>query len=143
MEQLNKIIFYNLDKAIRKYRQFAQKELKKAGYTITIDQWLIIKSILENPTVTQQELSEMVFKDTASVTRIIELLVKAEYLKRKISSEDRRRTNLTVTAKGIKIINEVQGIVLKNRSTALKAISKKDIEATDKVLKSIIANCSR
>ncbi len=143
MEALNDIIFYTIDKAIRTYRQYAQRQLKQAGYTITIDQWLIIKNILENPDITQQELSDRVFKDSASVTRIIELLVKSKYLKREASSQDRRRANLTVTKEGKKIITDVQKIVLKNRATALKGISEVDIKVMKTALQAITDNCSK
>ena len=141
MEQLNDIVFYTIDKAIRTYRQFAQKELKKAGFAITIDQWLIIKNILEYPEISQQELSEKVFKDNASVTRIIELLVKAGYIERNISSSDRRRTKLKVTSSGKKIIADVHKVVLKNRSTALTGLSANAIRNMKKSLQEIIKNC--
>lgn len=55
MEKLKDIIFYNMDKAIKSYRMYAQKKLKENGFKITIDQWLIIKTILENPAITQQD----------------------------------------------------------------------------------------
>ncbi|WP_312765966.1 hypothetical protein [Epilithonimonas sp.] len=48
MENLDSIIFYNIDKAIRAYRNYAQRQLEGNGFNITIDQWLIIKAILEN-----------------------------------------------------------------------------------------------
>jgi DNA-binding MarR family transcriptional regulator len=141
MEQLNNVIFYTIDKSIRTYRQYAQRQLKDAGYAITIDQWLVIKTLLENPDITQQEIGEMVFKDNASVTRIIELLVNAKYLKRKSNSEDRRRTNLEVTEKGKETIADVHKIVLKNRSVALDGISKSELETVKKVLVKITKNC--
>ena len=97
MEKLDSIIFYNIDKAIRAYRNYAQRQLKINGFTITIDQWLIIKSILENPGITQNEIGNLVFKDNASVTRIIDLLVKSEYIIRTVHSKDRRKTNLEIT----------------------------------------------
>ncbi len=143
MEQLNDIVFYTIDKAIRTYRQHAQKELKKAGFAITIDQWLIIKNILEYPEISQQALSEKVFKDNASVTRIIELLVKAGYLERSISSSDRRRTKLKVTSIGKKIVADVHKIVLKNRSAALTGLSANAIGSMKKSLQEIIKNCSK
>ena len=142
MEQLNDVIFYSIDKAIRTYRQYAQRELKKAGFTITIDQWLIIKHILEYPDISQQKLGEKVFKDNASVTRIINLLVKANYLNREISNSDRRRTELSVTSKGKKTISEVRKIILKNRSNALNGISKTNIENMKITLQTITKNCS-
>ncbi|MCW3084180.1 MAG: MarR family transcriptional regulator [Bacteroidetes bacterium] len=143
MEPLSDVIFYSIDKAIRTYRQYAQKQLKKAGYTITIDQWLIIKSILDNPSITQQEISEKVFKDNASVTRIIDLLVKANYLKRGVSGNDRRRSNLKITKEGLQIIDDVQNVIFKNRATALKGISEKNLENVKTIMKAITDNCTK
>lgn len=141
MEKLKDITFYTMDKAIRTYRNFAQKRLRDHGYKITIDQWLIIKSIMENPGISQQEIGEKVFKDNASVTRIIELLVKSEYLDREVNLNDRRKSNLKVTEEGKSIIEKVHGLVVENRKTALTGISSKDLEIMNRTLKTIIENC--
>ncbi|WPO89832.1 MarR family winged helix-turn-helix transcriptional regulator [Chryseobacterium sp. HR92] len=141
MEKLNSIIFYNIDKAIRAYRNYAQRQLKTHGYTITIDQWLIIKAILENPGITQNEIGDLVFKDNASVTRIIDLMVKSEYIARHVHPEDRRKTNLEVTDSGVKVIREVQNIVEKNRKTALKGIKNEELEVMYSALLKISENC--
>lgn len=141
MEKLKDIIFYTLDKSIKKYRVFAQKKLKEFGYKITIDQWLTIKSILENPGISQQEIGEIVFKDNASVTRIIELLVKSGYLEREINPLDRRKSNLKVTPEGESIIEKVQSLVYQNRKTALEGITEEELEITNRTLKKIIKNC--
>lgn len=143
MEKLDNIIFYSMDRAIRTYRQYAQQQLKKNGFSITIDQWLVIKCLIENPEVTQVELSERVFKDNASITRIIGLLVKAKYLTRRISKTDRRRTQLTVTELGVTTIEAVDQIVLVNRSVALKSIPEKELDVARKVMQTITANCAR
>ena len=140
MEKLSDILFYNIDKAIRSYRAYAQKQLKANGYNITIDQWLVIKAILENPGVSQQELAGMVFKDTASVTRIIELLVKAGYMTRDTDPEDRRRTILKVNEKGIEIIEDVQGIVLIKRAKVLEGIQSETLQMANDAMKKIIKN---
>ena len=141
MEKLKDITFYTMDKAIRTYRNFAQKKLKEHGYKITIDQWLIIKAILENPGISQQELGEKAFKDNASVTRIIELLVQSEYLERQVNPNDRRKSDLTVTAEGRSIIAKVHSLVLENRKTALAGIAFGDLEIMNRTLKTIIKNC--
>ena len=141
MEKLNNIIFYNIDHSIRLYRMYAQKKLREHGFKITIDQWLVIKCILENPTITQHELSELVFKDNASVTRIIDLLVKARYLEKDLNPNDRRKFILNVTQEGEEVIKNVQEIVLQNRSKALKGIDQRELEIADMVLRKIITNC--
>jgi len=141
MEKLNSIIFYNLDKAIRTYRNYAQRQLKANGFNITIDQWLIIKAILENPGITQNEIGDLVFKDNASVTRIIELLVKSGYILRNINDKDRRKTNLEVTESGKKIIKKVQALVENNRKIALDGISDEELQIMNSALLKISKNC--
>lgn len=142
MEKLEDIIFYTMDKAIKSYRMYAQKKLKENGFTITIDQWLIIKTILENPTITQQEIAKNVFKDNASVTRIIDLLVKSKYLERKDNPGDRRKSNLVVTEEGESIIYKVQDLILQNRKNALHNIATEELETMNLALKKVIKNCS-
>jgi MarR family transcriptional regulator, transcriptional regulator for hemolysin len=141
MEKLKDITFYTIDKAIRTYRIYAQKKLKEYGFKITIDQWLVIKSILENPNITQQEIGEIVFKDNASVTRIIEILVKSEYLERSVNEEDRRKSNLKVTYSGKQIIKKVHGLVLENRKNALAGVTLNELDILNKTLNQIIKNC--
>lgn len=128
---------------MRSYRQFAQAELKKHGFTITIDQWLIIKCLMENPTISQIEISERVFKDNASVTRIIELLVKAKYISRKTNKADRRRSLLTVTKLGIETIDAVNQLVLRYRARALEGVSAEEIENTMRIMTMISENCKK
>lgn len=142
MEKLNNIIFYNLDKAIKSYRMFAMDKVRKNKYKITTDQWLIIKSILENPEISQQELAKNVFKDNASVTRMIEIMVKSKYLTRKTDTTDRRKSILTVTKEGVEIIDKMQDLVLENRRKALSGITTEELDILNKTLKKIINNCN-
>ena len=142
MEKLEDIIFYSMDKSIRSYRMYAQKKLKENGFKITIDQWLVIKVLMENPGISQQAIAEKVFKDNASVTRIIELLVKSGYLKRTEHQLDRRKSSLKITSSGKKIIADVQELVKRNRSIALQGIDQKELEILQNLLTKISTNCA-
>lgn len=141
MEKIDSVLFYSIEKAIKTYRQFAQRELKKANLTITVDQWLTLKCLFENPDISQKELAEVVFKDNASITRIIELLVKAKYLKRTINKEDRRKSNLTFTDLGQETIEAASIVVENYRNNALKGIGIAKEEHVKAVMKTIINNC--
>lgn len=141
MEKLNDTLLYTLDKCFRTYNQFSQRNVRKAGYNITIDQWLILKSVAENPHIMQNDISKIVFKDNASVTRIIQLLVTAGYLKREINTVDRRRVNLTLTESGKKITIDVNEIAKQNRAAALKNVDEKSIVQMKILLQQIIGNC--
>ncbi len=141
MEKIDSVLFYYIEKAIKSYRQFAQKELKNAGLSITVDQWLTLNCLNENPQITQKELAEVVFKDSASITRIIELLVKAKYIKRNLNKDDRRKSNLTITDLGLQTIEAASVVVEKYRNQALKGIGIAKEEHVTKVMKTIIKNC--
>ena len=141
MEKIDSVLFYYIEKSIKTYRQFAQKELKNAGLSITVDQWLTLNCLNENPQITQKELAEAVFKDTASITRIIELLVKAKYVKRNINKEDRRKSNLIITELGVETIATASSVVENYRNQALKGIGIAKEEHVKKVMKTIIKNC--
>jgi DNA-binding MarR family transcriptional regulator len=143
MENLNSVIFYNIEEAIKTYRMYAQNQLKINHLKITIDQWLVLKCLKENPKSTQIELAEKVFKDNASITRIIDLLVKADFLHREINPKDRRKTVLKITQSGQKILDDVYKIVLKNRAKALENISSEEIETVNTILKKISYNCKK
>lgn len=139
--KLDEVLFYNIDKAIRSYRQFAQLQLKQKGISITIDQWLVLKTLQENPGVQQREIARMVFKDNASVTRIIDLLVKEACLLRSTNAADRRMTTITITARGRAMIKKIVPLIEQNRAQALNGISDSAIRETQKVLNKISRNC--
>lgn len=141
MERIELVFFYYLEKAIKTYRQFAQKELKEAGLSITIDQWLVLKCLYENPQISPKALAESVFKDRASITRIIELLVKANYLKRKVDNVDKRKSQLSITNLGYQTIEIASIVAEKYRKKALKDIGIAKEKHVKVVLKTIINNC--
>ena len=141
MEKLESVIFYTLDKCIKTYRQFAQRRLAEADFDVTIDQWLVLNSIAEKPDISQLEIAEKVFKDAASVTRIIELLIKKNYLKRDAHQKDRRRFTLQITKEGKAMIKSVSKIVEQNRAIALNGLTEKDLNHMRQTLNTIIKNC--
>lgn len=142
METLNSIFFYHLEKAIKSYRQYAQGQLKKNGFTITIDQWLVLKALDDHPDINQNELAEMVFKDKASITRMLDILITSKYLKKETDENNKRQHKLIITPKGYQILKDIMPTVLKNRKKALSHLSEKEIVSSEKVLKTIIKNCT-
>lgn len=143
MEKLEGIIFYTIDKAIKSYRQFAQKKLNDAGLEITIDQWLVMQALTEKPDISQQEIAERVFKDAASVTRIIDLLIRKNYLRRELHGSDRRRFQLDITIEGKTLMKNIAKVVAQNRAMALHNVPQEDLGQVRKTLNTIIENCKR
>ena len=143
MAKPQQTIFYSIEESIKSYRQFAQKNITEKGFDITIDQGLILNIIAENPDISQKEISAMAFKDHASITRIIELLVKRNFLERDFNSDDRRRFSLSLTELGKNTLKQIEPIVNSNRKAALEGVSAEEIETLKKILTKITANCKK
>ncbi|MFD2720280.1 MarR family winged helix-turn-helix transcriptional regulator [Hymenobacter monticola] len=139
---LSSIIFYSLDKAIRSYRRMAQANIDRAGLGITVDQWLVLRVLLEHNDLTQQDIAERVFKDQASVARMLALLVKRGLLSAIPLPHDGRRTQLRVSEQGHRMLDAVQPIVLDNRAVALAGVSEEELAVLRQLLERIALNCA-
>ena len=102
-------VFHTIESTIKDYRRFAQQNISEAIPEITIDQGLTLLFLNEHPDMTQKEIAELVFKDNASMTRMIQTMVNKNFIKRSLNSSDRRRFKLEITKKG----REVLEIILK------------------------------
>ena len=136
-------VLYTIEQTIKEYRKISQKNISQIVSGITVDQCLLLIILNKNSTYSQKEIAELIFKDNASVTRIIELMVQKKYLIRKINELDRRKFSLEITEKGKKTIELLTPIIHKNRQDALKGLSKNEIELLDKLLAKIISNCKK
>ncbi len=139
----SKTIFYQIEKAIKQYRMMAQGNLNKLGYKATLNQILLMLQIDRTPEISQVELAELLFKDVASITRMIELLVKKNFIEREENKGDRRKKDLKVTKKGKKLLDLAIPVISENRKTAQKNITKKEKEMLFKTLDKIILNTSK
>lgn len=134
-------VLYSIEQAIKEYRKLAQNRVSQIIYDITIDQCLILMILENNSTSSQKEIAELIFKDYASITRMIELMVKNDYLIRTVNTSDRRKFNLEITKKGKHSLELLAPIINKNRETALKGLSGLEINQLQTILNKIISNC--
>ncbi len=138
----SKTIFHAIESTIKEYRKFAQKNISEAIEDMTIDQGLVLIFLDEYPDMTQKEIAELVFKDNASMTRMINTMVKKKYLKRSMHAEDRRRFNIEITPKGKEVLKILPPIIQNNRNSSLQGISKNEQKQLEAILKKIRANCT-
>src|ERR671916_1461481 len=139
--RLQDLFFYSLESTLKSYRRFAQARLQESGIDITIDQWLVLKTIHESADVTLQQVGAAVFKDFASVTRIVQLLERKGLLRRKPHPNDGRRSELVLTSSGESVIRTVEPIAQANRRRALEGIDAEQVARLRAVLKRIMENC--
>ncbi len=136
-------VLYTIEQAIKEYRKVCQKNIEKLVSDITVDQCLVLIILNENEKISQIEIAKLIFKDNASVTRIIELMVKKDYLIREANEIDKRKSKLVITQKGRETIVLLTPVFKLNRKTALDGLSLDEIELLDKLLHKIISNCKK
>lgn len=131
-----------LDRTARRVKQYAQRRFRELGMNVTVDQWVLMKLLSECDGMNQRELSEALFKDNPTLTRIIDLLVEKEYVKREMDPEDRRCFVLSLTEYGVAKVEEYKEPVAQIRMKAWDGLNEDDFEYFKRVLDQIYQNLS-
>ncbi|MDA7730140.1 MarR family transcriptional regulator [Salibacteraceae bacterium] len=139
-EKLDSVIYFLMDKTMRISKKYSLKRLQEEGFNITIDQWVILLRIHEEKQQTQVELASAVNKDTASVTRILDLLHDKKLVRRVPNESDKRKSALVLTNRGTSYVKEGKKVVTQIREEGLKGITRADVEITNRVLKQMAIN---
>ncbi|MHC1682755.1 MAG: MarR family winged helix-turn-helix transcriptional regulator [Clostridiaceae bacterium] len=109
-------------------------------YNITLEQWGVLVRLCEENGLTQKELSQRVSKDQPTLTRILDLMVKKEMVKRAANEKDRRAFNIYITDKGRELKEKLFPIIESLFEKILVDISQEDLEIYLKVLSKINEN---
>lgn len=131
-----------LDKTARKVKQYAKQRFRELGWTITIDQWAVLKQLYDKGEVNQRELATNTFKDHPTMTRIIDLLKAKALIERKPHPSDRRSFIIALTAEGKTMVEDCLPEVQKIRMKAWENLSEKDFQEFKRILESIYQNLS-
>ena len=107
--------------------RFIRSEMRQyAKGQLTVPQFRILIRLNKNPQ-THKEVAEWIGVTPATLTRIVDTLVKRKLVTRKIGSQDRRQTYLAPTLTGKALAEkylERMNKLLKERVNALSAVDK-------------------
>ena len=135
--QMAELIFNLRQKCAAKDNYFVKTlDISNAEYNCLVQ-------FFETETFSVKELAERLDITSGGVTRIITSLEDRGYIKRTMSSEDRRGIKVTLTEKGCKIVTEIREASLELHSKILEQIKpekRKQILEAIKRLSSAIDN---
>lgn len=109
-------------------------------FNVTSEQWSILASLWEKNGRTQQDLANIANKNKASITHLIDNLVKRNLVYRQPDEEDRRNNLIFLTEDGKNLKESLSKIVKKTTKDFTNGIDKKDLKVSKKVLKKITEN---
>lgn len=129
---------YSLTKTSRSILRFLTGHLK--SYSITPEQWTVLKRVYENDGIKQKELSFIADKDPATLAKILDILERDQYIMRKTNHSDRRSYFIFITEKGVELRNAVHEHVEHVFKQVIEGISNEELTIFTKVLQQIEKN---
>jgi len=137
------ILFFNsLENAQKQHKKYINTKLSTNGISITLDQWQVLDIVVNHIDIKQTEIAQKTSKDTASVTRIIEILNSKGWVARQIDPENRRKHILRVSNAGEREYHRAAEVIIKYSNAAVEGIKEKRIRKLKKIFKTISNNCS-
>jgi MarR family transcriptional regulator for hemolysin len=126
----------------RQWRRAVDLHLRPFGLTEAT--WLPLIHLARAPEpMRQKDLAASLVLDGSSVVRLLDQLAAAGLIERHEEAGDRRAKTITVTARGMAIIERVEAASRDVRAATLAGLSDADIESATRVLELVQQNLAK
>jgi DNA-binding MarR family transcriptional regulator len=126
-----------LSKANLYTRAYFNSLIKNENLNITIEQWVLLSIVSQNPGITQTEIAKIGLKDKTNVTRILDVLEKNNLTVRKSDKNNRRIYKIFLTSDGERNLIRMNSLAKKVEEAAANIFSEKELHELKKSLKKI------
>ena len=123
-----------------KLKKHLSEVFKKNNVNLTAEQYLVMDTLWNEGTLTQQAIAFIIQKDKNSVTQFIDNLEKKGLVARSVSQEDRRVNNIVVTEAGMALKDSTKQLAIDTMNKALEGIPEEDVQTCVEVMKKVCAN---
>jgi MarR family transcriptional regulator, transcriptional regulator for hemolysin len=125
-------------KTTKKLIHYLNSNLEK--FNLTTEQWLVLLKLSKQNKISQKLLAEVSGKDQSTLTRILDILERKDFIERHISKEDRRSFTIHITEEGLCICKNVTPFLEEIFKDMLKGISHEKLKIFSEVLLQIDEN---
>jgi len=129
---------YALTKTSRAILRFLTGHLK--CFSITPEQWTVLKRVFEHEGITQKELAAIADKDPATLAKILDNLERNRLIVRQTNRQDRRSYLIFITEDGTKLRNKVEKDLEQVFGQVLEGITEDELTMFSRVLSRIEKN---
>ena len=141
--QTEKGVGFHANRTGRLMAKHLSKAFHDEGVTLNGDQLPILLHLWMKDGLNQQEIADVVFRDKATVARIIHFLEKENLVLRVPDEKDKRNNKIYLTHKGKELESKVLPMASQLKQKALEGIAPKDIAICNKVLEKIYNNLNK
>ena len=122
-------------------RGFSTQTFTEKNFGLTPDQYVILSLLIENEEIIyQRQLAEIMFKDRANISRIIDIMQKNGLIEKVPDSHGRKIFKLVVTEKGRKLKDKVFPTDIDLRNDITKGITEDELAVTFHTLEKMNLN---
>ena len=116
------------------------KNLSEANFDLRLEHIILLKTILENEGINQQEITFVMLRDKTAITRLIDYLEKKNLVLRVPDKQDRRQNLIYLTNEAKELFPGFIKVAKKTETEAIAGIPAKDVQICKDVLKQIRKN---
>ncbi len=119
---------YLVSKTVQIMKNSLYREFREKGYNITTEQWSVLAKLFYEDGIYQKQLGDYLYKDKPTITRILDLMEKKNFIIRISDDKDRRKSKIYLTQDGKDTVNELIPIAQEFQTRLINNISYEEIE---------------
>ncbi len=119
-------LYYQIELTARKIRHYGQSILNDHNLNLTIEQWLVLKTVLENEGISQIKIGEILIKDKPTISRMVKHLVNSGYIEKRNDNVDLRQFSIYLTKKGKQLLDKLLPVIETIRLQGLNNLTEKE-----------------
>lgn len=127
-------------KVRRAFNNHLNRSYAKAGYNITVEQFVVLVILWNGEGITQQKIAGMTGKDKTSITRLLNNMEKNGLIKRQKGTRDKRQKIVCLTEYGNTIKEPLIVHTQQNIAVAGHGISQEKMDTCKEVLNKMYEN---
>lgn len=120
-------------------RELGQR-FKSAGYDVSPEEWAILLLLWRQDSQNPGVMSARTVRDPTTMTRLIDGMVRKEFVERRADTSDRRRSNICLTDMGRSLEQVLTDLARPMIEAGMAGVSENDFDTTVRVLKKMVAN---
>lgn len=118
-------------------------QLQKNGINVTPEQYLVLDILWERPSLSQQNIADIIQKDKNSVTKIIDSLERKNLVKRVVDKRDRRINKIELTSEGLALEKIITEVAVNYMNEVIEGIDGKDLDKLVEVMRKLKNNLEK
>lgn len=138
---MNKSLGFILNRTAYASKNAFNQRIK--DYDISPEQWSVVYRVIEEPGISQKLVSDSTYKDQGNLTRMIDKLVKNDFLIKQQNSINRREIELFPTKKAVDLSNSIIEHSTQHNKKMLDTFSNEEKEQLFTLLNKIYDNINK